>query len=133
MTFKNLKIQKFISALIIIAIIMPAVLFSRPEKAEAVIPDWLVALLTGQGNVSSGVTASNETTQTTLKFKDLAKEILQNILQSIAKRLLSQMTKSTLNWINSGFHGAPLFVENPKSFFTDIVKYEVKGFVDQIG
>src|SRR3989344_506674 len=134
MTFKNLKIQKFISALIIIAIIMPVVLFSRPEKSEAgFIPDFLVAALHAIGNFSLGTTGVQTTTQTGLKFKDLAKEILQNILQSIAKRLLSQMTKSTLNWINSGFHGAPLFVENPKSFFTDIVKYEVKGFVDQIG
>jgi len=43
------------------------------------------------------------------------------------------MTKSVTNWINSGFHGAPLFLENPGSFFQDIGKYEIKNLVDEFG
>ena len=72
-------------------------------------------------------------TTVALSYKQLAKEIGKEILRNIAKRALQAMTKSTLNWINSGFHGAPLFLENPQSFFKDIAKYEVKTFVDEIG
>ena len=43
------------------------------------------------------------------------------------------MTQSTINWINSGFHGAPLFIERPDAFFKDIAKYEIKKLVNTIG
>lgn len=54
-------------------------------------------------------------------------------LKAIAKRAIQEMTKSMVNWINSGFHGAPLFLENPDSFFEDIAKSEVRTLVDQFG
>src|SRR3989344_2740706 len=129
--------QKLISFLIIIAILIPAVLFSRPKQAEAQTalggPSWLVDIFTGGTLGASGVSAGQETIQTGFKIKEFAKDILKQIIMTVQKRLLAEMTKSTINWINTGFHGSPLFVENPKSFFTDIVKSEVKTIVDQIG
>src|SRR3990167_778767 len=132
--------QKLISFLIIIAILIPAVLFSRPKQAEAQTalggPSWLVDIFTGGTLGASGVSAGQETIQTGFNIKEFAKDILKQIIMTVQKRLLAEMTKSTINWINTGFHGSPLFVENPKSFFTDIVKSEVKtdfGFSTKSG
>lgn len=34
-----------------------------------------------------------------------------------AKRVLHEITASTVRWINSGFQGSPVFIRNPKAFF----------------
>jgi hypothetical protein len=43
------------------------------------------------------------------------------------------MTQATINWINSDFHGSPLFLTNPQSFFNDIAKSELKTIVNTYG
>ena len=135
MIAKNKTTQKTISALIIIAIILPAVLFSKPKQAEAFGPvfDFLTEIFTGSTGGSATVSAVQNTTQTGLKWKDIAKEILRQSIMVIERRILQKITQNTINWINNGFHGNPLYLENPKSFFKDIAKYEIKTLVDEIG
>lgn len=138
MTFKNKKIQKAISSLLILAVFAPSVLvFSTPTKAEAQagIPsfDLTNAFLLSLNNVSAGTNAVVNTTSVGLQLKDLAKDIAKQLLMVVAKRALAEMTKSTVNWINSGFHGAPLFIENPSSFFKDIAKFQIKDFIQVTG
>lgn len=143
MTAKD-KTKKLISALLVVSIISPAVLFSTsPKQAQAQagstaaisvpvadIPQeqasWLSYALHGT-NTSSTIT------DTGLHVKDFAIEIGKQLLKVAAKRLLAQMTQATINWINSGFHGSPLFLENPESFFKDIAKSEIRNLVDMIG
>lgn len=128
------KNQKLISALLIISIIVPTVLFSKPKKTEAVWwSSWVTDVNTGFTKVDAYLTRVQQTIDTKISLKNLAKEVLRQALKNLAKRAVQQMTKSTVNWINSGFHGAPLFLENPQSFFKDIGKYEVKTFINQIG
>ncbi|MFA5840920.1 MAG: hypothetical protein WC847_01445 [Candidatus Paceibacterota bacterium] len=145
-TAKN-KIIKIVSAFLIILIIMPAVLFSEPKKTEA----WM-----GIGDLNAtepvrapaAVTTSSAATATTgttgagaasgatsagLQIKNFAKAIYEQTLMAIARRLIQEVTKSTINWINSGFHGSPLFLENPSSFFTDITKSQVKDMANIYG
>ncbi|MEK7564560.1 MAG: hypothetical protein AAB510_03285 [Patescibacteria group bacterium] len=136
MNFKNKINQKIISFLVIIAIITPIFIFSTPKKTEAVFPativndtapvSWLTKFFTGATSVSSATTAS-------INIKEWAKEVLRETLRTFARRLLQQMTQATINWINSGFHGAPLFLERPGAFFKDIGKYEIKKLVNIIG
>ncbi|OGI63208.1 hypothetical protein A2818_00170 [Candidatus Nomurabacteria bacterium RIFCSPHIGHO2_01_FULL_40_12] len=125
---------KFISVLLVISILMPAVLFAKPQKAEAF---WFATWLTDVGTTTTAVSTTAGTGVNTaslgLQIKDFAKEIGKQILMHIAAKLLQDMTKSTLNWINTGYWGNPLFVENPKSFFKDIAKYEIKILVDIFG
>ncbi len=135
MTFKNKTIQKFISSIIVISMFVPAIfLLSAPQKAQAIpvfdIPHTAISAI---NSAFSGTTAVNTTTSTVISVKNVAQEIAKQILMTVARRLLKEMTKSTVNWINSGFHGSPLFLENPKSFFKDIAKSEVKNFVNEIG
>jgi hypothetical protein len=146
MIFKNKKIQKFIFSLLIVLIIVPTVLFSMPKKANAVagvgdtVMDFITELFTGTG-AGSGATSAGANvagtgstiTNTGVSLKNLATTVLQEVLRAVARKALQEITKSTVNWINSGFHGSPLFLENSQSFFTDIAKTEIKTLVNQFG
>ncbi|MBI5139583.1 hypothetical protein HZA26_03165 [Candidatus Nomurabacteria bacterium] len=135
MTFHNQKMQKFISCLLIISIIVPTVLFSIPGKAKAQIPVTDLSLNTWEAFKApqevSGAIA--QVTSTGIAIKDVLKEIGRQVLMQIARKALQQITKSTVNWINTGYWGNPLFLENPKSFFQDIAKYEIRTLVTIFG
>lgn len=128
-----------IPALLILSMLLPAILFMIPNKVSAVWgvgdvgTDPPVAATTGASAVSNASSAASQLSLLGYKIKDVAQELLKQILKTVAKRVLAEMTKSTINWINGGFHGAPLFLENPDSFFKDIAKSEVRRIVDMIG
>lgn len=113
---KNKTFQKFISCFLIIAILSPAgfVMFAKPPKTEAIF---------GIGDVNIQA----------LDIQEIVWKVLEQVLMYVARKLLDKMTQSTINWINSGFEGKPLFIENPESFFRDIAKEQLRGFVDTIG
>src|SRR3989344_1909130 len=127
MILNNQKIQKAITAAILIALITTPLLM--PKKVEAA--GWPV--IDAIGNALESLILVKETTQTAIATKDVLKTILKQVAMAAAKRLLGEMTKSTVNWINTGFHGKPLFLENPDSFFKDITKSEIKRLVDVFG
>ncbi|MFA6257619.1 MAG: hypothetical protein WC671_01240 [Candidatus Paceibacterota bacterium] len=115
------KTIKFISILLIISIITPAVLFSRPKQTEAVAPA-----------PGPGVPVMDFLSES-FDIKNWAEYIGNQLLKMAAKRILAKMTQATINWINSDFHGSPLFLENPDSFFRDIAKSELKNVVNTFG
>ncbi len=89
---------------------------------------------------SDVATATN--TSLALTFDSLSKffqkesffnDLLEATLKEIAKAALREMTTSTVNWINSGFEGKPLYFENPKSFYLSIRDQQVQTFIDEIG
>ncbi|MEK7551482.1 MAG: hypothetical protein AAB532_02690, partial [Patescibacteria group bacterium] len=135
MITNNRTSQKFISLLILISILVPNVLFLKPVKVSAQVATFDVPteIETGVTAVSSGTTAIATVTDTAYEIQKALKEILRQALMTVARRLLQEMTKKTVTWINSGFHGSPLFLENPKSFFKDIGKYEIKTLIDTFG
>jgi len=119
MNFKNKNIQKLISCLVIIGMMAPAIfLFSAPKKTDAFL---------GFGDIVFDVPTEISTT------KEVIYTILEQVLMAIARKVLEKMTQSTVNWINQGFHGSPLFLENSDSFFKDIAKSEVKNLVNLFG
>lgn len=139
MISKNKKIRKYISTFLIILVLVPTILLSTPKKANAfwgvgdISWDGIVGFFTGSTAGSSALNAGTNISSLGLKIKDVAKEVLRQTAMAVARRALQEMTKSTVNWINDGFHGQPLFLENPDSFFKDIAKSEVKNMVDQFG
>ncbi len=138
---ENKKTIKFISFLLIISILTPTILFSNPKKVRAFwwstvstdVSTGITAGATGTGAASTIVNTGTNISNLGLKIKNVAIEVGKQILKAVAKRALQEMTKATINWINSGFHGQPLFLENPDSFFEDIAKSEVKNMVDMFG
>src|SRR3989344_7148351 len=134
MTFKNKKIQKLISSLMVIAMLSPSLfVFFAPKRAEAQFTDPVNSIWQAIQTAFGFVEKTAVVTDTGISVKNVAKEIAKQLLMVVAKRALAQMTKSTVNWINSGFHGAPLFLENPQSFFNDIAKSEIKNLINIIG
>src|ERR1035437_5369920 len=134
MNLKNKKMQKFISSLLVVAILLPSIIvFSIPSQTNAQNADPVVGPLTIIGNVFRGTATAAQLTQLSTTLKSWAETLFKQILMSIARKALAEMTKSTVNWINSGFHGAPLFLENPSSFFNDITKSQVKNLINLVG
>ena len=142
MSFKNKTNQKFISALLIIILLTPVGLFSMPKKVLAQSPSSVSTCATIIAKVKARQTVDNVTGATSVpvketnspkiagntdaqkefKLSECINEALKELLKVAARRLLAKMTEATVSWINSGFHGSPLFVENPGSFFKDIAK-----------
>ncbi len=135
MIFKNKKINKVFASFIIILIIMPSVLLTSPSKAHAIPVEEVgpVGWFNKLTSFFTAKTAVEQSIDTTLHIKDFAKEVLREVLRAFARKLLTQMTQATVAWINSGFHGSPLFVERPGAFFKDIGKYEIKKLVQILG
>ncbi|OGI73540.1 hypothetical protein A3D42_02585 [Candidatus Nomurabacteria bacterium RIFCSPHIGHO2_02_FULL_41_18] len=116
MPFRNQKVQKFVSLFIIVCMLVPAFsFFLKPKRAEALF----------------GIVF--DPTHTAVTAKIVAQEILRQFLMAAARKLLERMTQNTINWINSGFHGNPLYIENSRSFFKDIAKYEIRNLVNMFG
>ena len=131
------KKVKFTSALLIILIIATTILLSGPKQADAVgwptwdaIGDFFTGAFVAPGSVSGAVAGGGNLG---LHIKDIATEVLKELVRTLEKKLLQDLTKGMVNWINSGFHGAPLFLQNPDSFFHDIAKSEVQTMVGLIG
>lgn len=143
----NKKNQTFISSLILISIIVPIILFSIPLKANAYwgVMDTNVfdeAFAAMQGHIETNTTASaasnkviaeSVVSQKILAAKTWTQKLWEQAKMAVARRLIQEVTKSIVNWINNGFHGAPLFLENPESFFKDIAKSELRNMVDMFG
>ena len=130
---KNNKIIPFV--LIILVFLSGTFFFSNPKQAQA---QWVVSApaaeaILGTTSANTGSGTASTITDTGISIKNLAKEVLKEVAKGLARKALAELTKSTINWINSGFHGKPLFVENPKSFFNEIAKSEIKDFIDVIG
>jgi len=136
MRTKN-KTTKLISALLIITIFLPSLVFlTKPNEVKATAPvievagagvwSWITSLF-------SGTTSISTVTDTGLHIKDFAKEVARQVLMAVARAFLQKMTQSIVTWINSGFHGNPLYLENTDSFFKDIAKYEIRNVIDAYG
>lgn len=131
-------IQKTIPGILIMALIMQSIVFFvTPKEVEALFHETplltAIAASTAATAASTAVIAGTTTITTAKTIKQWASEILKQFLMRMSRRLLARMTQSTINWINTGFHGNPLYVENPRSFFGDIAKTEVKYMANLFG
>lgn len=79
---------------------------SQAERVES------VPVATGAGNAEYGADAGKEF-------------CLDAIATNMAKATLEKFTKSTIQWINSGFEGDPLYVRDPGSFFKSIAQEQI--------
>ncbi len=142
MNLKKSTTKKIFSFFLIIFVLMPTIFLFTPKKAGA-IPVEIVedasktSWVTSLKSIFIGTTTASTAAKTSISagtdLKQWALKIAEEAFRNIAKKSLQKLTESTVNWINDGFHGAPLFVENPKSFFKDIAKYEIKNLVNRIG
>ncbi|MEI6581083.1 MAG: hypothetical protein WCO07_02845 [bacterium] len=67
-------------------------------------------------------------TKTAVENQDQNQNCLNAIGKAVAKILIDEITLSTIEWIQTGNDGGPLFVQNPSKFFEDIARAEILGF-----
>lgn len=89
----------------------------------------VVVQCTGLADKLAGLLDSIFSNVTEVPVGDGALRKKESCLDAIARfavvRIMDQMTLATVNWINSGFEGSPLFVEDPEKFFSNIAKEEI--------
>jgi hypothetical protein len=50
----------------------------------------------------------------------------------IANEMIRYIADSTIAWINNGFEGSPVFVDNPEGFFNNIADREASAFIQSV-
>jgi len=126
MIFKNHNFKNFISGLIITSILAQFAFFAFPTKETE-------AAVVAAVPVGDVLNVATHTTNTANTVKEWALRIAKELAMRTARNVINKITQQTINWINSGFHGQPLYLENPESFFKDIAKSEVRNLVDTFG
>lgn len=74
-----------------------------------------------QGSIDAAVSQNN--------FKE---SCFDAIFYFVAELLITHMTQSIVQWINTGFEGSPSFITNPGQFFADIANEEFLSFVETV-
>lgn len=59
-------------------------------------------------------------------------ECMKSLGTAALHDLLAASTQSIVNWINTGFDGDPLFIQNPRLFFKGIENQQVYSFVAEL-
>lgn len=77
--------------------------------------------------------AGQETTQTARNAASDSNQVVNCLVNVIAKVALQQITISVVNWINSGFNGQPSFVNNFQQFFTNVADLAAGQFIQGSG
>lgn len=58
---------------------------------------------------------------------------LNGIAYAVAKNTLQQVTNKTLNWVNTGFNGNPLYVRDVNSYLQSIRDQKLSDFLGNVG
>ncbi len=117
-------------------------LFFNVKKADAQLGDIAVTAIGCSGlmdkvtsaisNLVGGLTGVASAVPVLDNPANKKEGCLDAIAYTAAKIVLAKLTKSTLNWINSGFAGSPTFVQDPGSFFESIANEQVNSFTAKI-
>lgn len=63
----------------------------------------------------------------------LKENLLDGIGWAIAKRIVSSMVQSLINWINSGFQGSPMFLSDLKGFLLQVADEAIGEYISELG
>ena len=89
------------------------------------------ALRNSASNAASAI--SNAASAFGINSLVVKENILDGIGWAIAKQVLSSMTRSLINWINSGFQGSPAFITDLKSFLLDALDTAAGEYIKSLG
>lgn len=135
-TFQAILLVMISSTLVFSAWFVPV------KKAEAgflAVPateatQWLNHALLGHSAVSNTATAASTAISAGNSTSQFIKEnLLDGIGWAIAKQMVSNMTRSLINWINSGFQGSPSFISDFNGFLIDAIDSVVGTYIQGLG
>ncbi|KKW10980.1 MAG: hypothetical protein UY50_C0023G0026 [Parcubacteria group bacterium GW2011_GWA2_49_9] len=141
--------KKMLLGFLAITLVIPALLFARPEKAEALVSlaqcFSAKAVTTGIGTTANAVNAVisvgtnsaggniiNTQGAGSAASNEWSACFMKSLTKIIAKTLLHTFTQSIVNWINTGFEGSPSFITNPEGFFSDVADQTIGKIIQDI-
>lgn len=118
----------------VITVVFAFVVLYVPQNYELVkvaraqfVPIPLPVLEVGPSGAANVATAASTAT---VAGKET---ILDGIAYHIAKAFISQMLRSTITWINSGFKGSPAFVQDLDRFLLDVADEAAGEYIKTLG
>lgn len=105
-----------------------ATLYGKSEAALSQVESIPVVLPDGVTKDISIIKKGNEEIKQSTSSLSSNDTCLKSIGRAVIKMLLQKITVSTVNWINSGYNGSPMFIQDPGQFFNDIAKNEILQF-----
>ncbi len=88
--------------------------------------------ITQQAELASSA-LSNAATAVGVNGLVLKETVLDGIGWAIAKQMVSSMTRSLINWINSGFEGSPAFITDLNAFLLDALDTAAGEYIKSLG
>ncbi len=82
-------------------------------------------------NIGGGdnVQVSDSKVQDKLASIDKTSQCLNGIAYAVAKNTLAQVTNKTLNWVNTGLNGNPLYVQNVDSYLKTVANQQIRSYL----
>ncbi|MEZ4194888.1 MAG: hypothetical protein R3B53_00610 [Candidatus Paceibacterota bacterium] len=116
--------------------------FSKPEVVEAGLAGGGATEVTQilnniellGVNAWTSISATADTITSAMTSNQWIKDnVLDGIGWSLAKGILSTMTSSIVNWINSGFKGSPTFVQDISNYLLEAGDKAIGQYLEQLG
>jgi hypothetical protein len=85
-----------------------------------------------KGGSSNAVATSDSTTQSDLATQNRTTQCLNGVAYAVAKNTLAQVTNKTLNWVNNGLNGNPLYVQNTGSYLQSVQNQQTTSFLNTV-
>lgn len=96
-------------------------------QAAGATPGGAVTVIGGNGTVQDSLSAAANSVSASADTLLLSKEfVLDPLFYTLARKIVQSMTRSIVNWINSGFQGSPAFVTDLGQMLLDAAD-EVAG------
>ena len=125
------KILTNTSALFLIILILGVTVPTHQAKAKGAGLANCLGLCASENTANA---TSISTSITGAAVTSLAsKEVLDGIAWQIAKQMVSSMTKSLVNWINSGFQGSPAFITDLNGMLLDALDTAAGEYIKSLG
>jgi hypothetical protein len=106
-------------------VVLVVALASAPVPAKADLPTIDFANL-AQNTIIAGATQALGSSYNLKEFG------LDTVAWAVAKAAIASMTKSMVNWINSGFNGSPAFVTNLQVYLGNVNYTTANAFTNQL-
>lgn len=85
-------------------------------------------------NAGTTISASADSTSAAMEAASFSLDnVVDGIAWALAKNVLSEMTSSIVNWVNSGFKGSPAFITDMKGFLTDVADKQAGQYLQDLG
>ncbi len=133
------KFKKITLCFGIVSIISGPIIFGFAQKTNAEATSCVGGILIGYlkglkdiiGVPVNSKAATNVSGQTT--GQTVQRCIIEPLVITLARAILSNFTAQTVNWINHGFQGSPLYVTNLEGFLADTADQAIGNYIEGLG